>query len=105
MAFVLGFIKEFFSAVAGTRKGILVAEELFRSILTALGAASFSGLLLTLLEGVLAHASLIFPNPITASLATMILTLIIDLVRRLNQNGAPPRVPVPTAAIEPNSTD
>ncbi len=39
---------------------------------------------------------MIFPNPIVGALATMLLTLVVDLLRRLNQ-GTKPATPVAPA--------
>jgi hypothetical protein len=92
---MLTIFKQFFAAVATSTKGFLNAEELFRAILTALGSGSALGLLLTVLQVLLANVAVIFPNPIVGALATMLLTLIVDLLRRLNQGSKP--APTPNA--------
>ena len=97
---MLKLIRDYLDRVAGSYKGILIPEELARSILTSLGSGSFIGLLLSLCQAILIHAAIIFPNPIVASLATMLLTLIIDLIRRLNQGDKPPS-PIPTPPPTP----
>ena len=91
---MLNLIKEFFASVANSTKGFLNAEELYRSILTALGSGSFLGLVLTVFQAVLANVGMIFPNPAIGALATMLLTLVVDLLRRLNQGGKPAPTPV-----------
>jgi hypothetical protein len=96
-AAMLNLIKEFLSSVANSSKGFLNAEELYRSIVTALGSGSFLGLVLTIFQSLLANAATIFPNPIVSALATMLLTLIVDLLRRLNQGGKPNPTPASTA--------
>jgi hypothetical protein len=94
---MFNLIKEFFAAVANGTKGLLNAEELFRSIVTALGSGSFLGVALTILQALLAHISVIFPNPVVSALATMLLTLVVDLLRRLNQGDKPAPAPAPAA--------
>jgi len=91
---MLKLLKDFFAAVINTRKGILVPEELLRSILASLGTGSVMSLVLTVVQSLLAHVSLIFPNPLIGGLVTLVLTLLLDLTRRLNQGPAIP-VPVP----------
>lgn len=78
----------FFSKVDGSRKGLLVPEELFRSIVAAFGSGATISLAVTILQAVVSHATLIFPNPAVAGLASTVLTLVLDLLRRQNQ-GAP----------------
>ena len=91
-------LKAFFASVCNTKKGILVPEELLRSILTSLGSGSLMSLVLTVLQSLLASAAVIFPNPIVGGLVTVVLTLVIDLIRRLNHAPAPTPEPVkPTA--------
>lgn len=89
---MLNVIKAFFARVAGSGKGILVAEELYRSILTSVGSGGMVGLVLTVLQAVLAHSATIFPNPLVGWLASMLLTLVIDLLRRLNHDGSSPAI-------------
>lgn len=94
---MLNLIKEFFATVANSSKGFLNGEELYRSILTALGSGSFLGIVLTVFQSVLANVAMIFPNPVVGALATMLLTLIVDLLRRLNQGDKPAPAPAPKA--------
>ena len=75
----------FFGKVDGSRKGLIVPEELFRAMVSAVGSGTLISLMIALLEMVLSHASLIFPNPAVAGLASALLTLILDLLRRQNQ--------------------
>jgi len=81
----MSFLKAFFSHVIGTKKGILVPEELYRSIMTSLGSGGLVGLALMILQSVLSHVAGIFPNAGVAGFATLSITLIMDLLRRLNQ--------------------
>jgi hypothetical protein len=86
---MIKLFQDFFSGVASSTKGFLNAEELYRSILTAFGSGSALGLLLTLVQVLLSNVGTIFPNPIVGALATMLLTLVVDLLRRLNQGTKP----------------
>ena len=94
---MLNLIKEFFASVANSTKGFLNSEELYRSILTALGSGSFLGIALTVFQALLANVGTIFPIPVVGALATMLLTLVVDLLRRLNQGGKPAPTPAPVA--------
>jgi hypothetical protein len=96
---MLKLFKEFFAGVANGTKGFLNAEELSRSIVTALGSGSFLGVALTVAQALLAHVAAIFPNPVASALATMLLTLVVDLLRRINQGGR--TVPAPTPEPAP----
>jgi hypothetical protein len=98
---MLQLIKDFLAKVSNSSKGILVTEELFRSILTSLGSGSIIGLVLTVLQTVLANTATIFPNPLVGSLATMLLTLVVDLVRRMNHGTIPTPAPAPAPAPVP----
>jgi hypothetical protein len=88
---------DFFASVTDSVKGFLNPEELYRSIITALGSGSALGLVLTILQALLSNVAVIFPNPIVGGLATMLLTLVVDLLRRLNQGGKPAATPTPAA--------
>lgn len=87
----------FFGAVAGSVKGILIPEELYRSIVTALGSGGFVGIGLAIVQAILDHVGFIFPNPAVGGLMTLALTLVLDLLRRQNQ-GAPPAPPAAVGA-------
>ncbi|WP_435005797.1 hypothetical protein P12x_003572 [Tundrisphaera lichenicola] len=76
---------KFLTTVKGSIQGYINSQELNRAILTALGSGSLLGIIILVLQSVLAHTSEIFPNPTISSLATMFLTLVLDLVRRQNQ--------------------
>ncbi len=93
---MLKLIKRFFAAVADGTKGFLNVEELTRSIVTALGSGSVLALALTVVQAMLAHVALIFPDPTVGALATTVLTLVVDLLRRLN-HGEPAPTPGPAA--------
>ena len=90
--------KQFFAVVKGSRQGILVPEELFRSILTSLGSGTIIGIVVVILQAMLDHVVSIFPDPIIASLASIVLTLILDLLRRQTQGDKP--APTPTTGPE-----
>jgi hypothetical protein len=103
---MLSALKNFFAQPAGTIKGVLSPEELYRSILTSLGSGTSIGIVMLLLQSVLSNASTIFPNPTVASLATAFLTLVLDLLRRQTQgnNPAPAPSPAPAPAVPTPST-
>lgn len=82
-------LKHFFADVRGSKPGILVPEELYRSILTSLGSGTIIGMLVVILQAVLDHVVSIFPDPAIASLASISLTLILDLLRRQNHGDKP----------------
>ncbi|HEY2157681.1 MAG TPA: hypothetical protein VGH33_18775 [Isosphaeraceae bacterium] len=92
---MIKLFQDFFASVAGSAKGVLNPEELYRSIITALGSGSALGVALTILQALLSNVAVIFPNPIVGALATMLLTLVVDLLRRLNQGGKPAPTPTP----------
>lgn len=102
---MLNLIKKFLAAVPKASKGILLPEELFRTILTALGSSSIMGLLLMALHAVLVNVAVIFPTPIVASLATAILTIVVDQVRRLEHGAAPDPTPTPSPTPSPIAPD
>ena len=86
-------LKQFFAVVNGSRQGVLVPEELFRSILTSLGSGTITGIVAVILQAMLDHVVSIFPDPAIASLASIVLTLILDLLRRRNQGDKPATSP------------
>ena len=88
-------LKKFFSNVQGSTKGFLVPEELYRSILTSLGSGTTVGVVILLLQAMLDHAATIFPNPTVATLVSMLLTLVLDLLRRQSQGSSPTPAPSP----------
>lgn len=92
----LAAIKDFFGAVRGGLKNVVNAEEIFRSIVASFGAGGLVGLAITILTAVLAHAAVIFPNPAVAALATTVITLVVDLLRRLSHGDEPAPEPVPS---------
>jgi hypothetical protein len=91
--FPMSVFRKFFSTVKGSVKGMIDPEELFRSILTSLGSGSIVGLLILVLQSVIAHVATIFPHPSTSTLATMFLTLFLDLLRRQNHGDTPTKAP------------
>ena len=82
-------IKHFFSDVKGSAPGVLVPEELFRAIVTSLGSGTIIGLVVMILQALLDHVVSIFPDPAIASLASITLTLVLDLLRRQTHGDKP----------------
>ena len=98
---MLHSLRTFLSQVADAHKGFIVPEELYRSIVTALGSGGIVGLFLTILQAILAHVETIFPDPSVGGLAAISLTLVVDLLRRQNQGPGPAAVPVPVSVPVP----
>lgn len=94
-------LKQFFADVRGSKPGILVPEELFRSIVTSLGSGTIIGIVVLVLQAVLDHVVSIFPDPAIASLASIVLTLILDLLRRQNHGDKPPLAPAVAPTTNP----
>ena len=88
-------LKRFFADVKGSKQGILIPEELFRSILTSVGSGTVIGIVVLVLQAILDHVVSIFPDPAIASLASISLTLILDLLRR-QTHGEKPATPAVT---------
>ncbi len=86
-------LPNFFKAVDGSVKGSLNTEELYRSVLTALGSGTTVGLLILVLQAVLDHVGAIATTPAAASSLAMFLTLVLDLLRRLNHGAHPTSTP------------
>ena len=101
---MLNFLKNFFANVKDSKPGILVPEELFRSIVTSIGSGTIIGLVVLMLQAMLDHVVSIFPDPAIASLASIVLTLILDLLRRQTQGDKPtdPAVVTPTVTPTPS---
>jgi hypothetical protein len=85
----------FFSPTEGSIKGFLNPEELFRAIVTSLGSGTTVGALMAILQAIIGDAGAIFPNSTVATLATGLLTLVLDLLRRQNQGATPAPTPLP----------
>jgi hypothetical protein len=79
-------IRDFFGAVPGALKGHLNTIELSRITLAALTAG---GGILGLLEAILLGAGTIFPAPADAALAALVVTLILESLRRLSHGQEP----------------
>jgi hypothetical protein len=94
---MLASLKRFFATTEGSIQGFLSMEELYRSILTSLGSGTLIGVLILVIQGLLSDVAIVFPNPAVASLATVILTMILDLLRRQAQGTTP----VPPAVTPP----
>lgn len=91
-------ISSFFGVVEGSAKGVIVPEELYRSILAALGSGSLIGLAIMVVQSISAHAATIFPNASVAGLVTVIGAMILDLLRRQQQGEKPAGLVVVTPA-------
>jgi cobalamin synthase len=79
-------VRQFFAAVPGSLRNHLNFEELARIAVTALTAG---GGMFGVLEAVLRQAQAIFPAPADAALATALLTLILEVSRRLQHGDDP----------------
>jgi hypothetical protein len=97
---MLAALKRFFAASESSIQGYLSVEDLYRSILTSLGSGTMVGVLILVLQGVLTNVDLVFPNPAVASMATVVLTMILDLLRRQSQ-GVTPTPPAPAPSPNP----
>ena len=79
-------IQAFLSAVPGSLKNHLNAEELIRIATTALTAG---GGVYGVLQAIILGAGTIFPAPGDAALAAALLTTILEVLRRLGHGTAP----------------
>lgn len=108
MNYIRTHLAAFLSAVLGTTKGILVPEELLRSVLAAFGTGSFVSLALSVIATISTSVNVIFPNPIVGGAVTLVLTLLADLLRRLQHDNPAPNTPVkpvmPVAPVVPAAT-
>ncbi len=95
---MLAILQKFFAPSEGSVKGFLNPEELYKSILTSLGSASSVGAILVVLQAILTNVSTIFPDPTVAALATGLISLVIDLLRRQSQGATPAPSPAPAPA-------
>ena len=86
---MLAALKHFFSDVKGSAQGVIVPEELYRAIATALGSGTLIGIIAVILQAMLDHVVTIFPDPAIAGLASISLTLILDLLRRQTHGAKP----------------
>jgi hypothetical protein len=99
---MLASLKSFFKVSERSFQGYLSLEDLYRSILTALGSGTTIGVVILVLQEVLTNTSTVFPNPTVASMATVILTMILELLRRQSQGNLPAPVVNPTPAPAPS---
>ncbi|GAC1475461.1 MAG: hypothetical protein NVSMB9_28060 [Isosphaeraceae bacterium] len=83
-------VKRFFRVVPGAIKNHLNVEELRRISLTSLLAG---GGIFGVLQAVLQNTSSIVPAPQDAALAGAMLTVLLEVYRRLGQGEDPPRPP------------
>jgi cobalamin synthase len=84
-------LRDFFTAVPGSLRNHLNAEELYRISVTAL---STGGGVFGLLQAVLLGVGNLFPAPTDAALAALVLTTILDSLRRLHHGDSPVRATV-----------
>lgn len=93
-------ILAFLAPVAGSVKGYINAEELFRAVATAVaasvGTGSMVGIAGAVLTAVSASAPTIFAGP-AVGLATFGIGLLLDLLRRKTQGTAGPVVVTETS--------
>ena len=96
-------LARFFGPVDGSIKGLLNFEELYRSFLASLGSGSAVASLLFLSRTILGRLAEILPETTTASLVTVILSLVFDLLRRLTQGVdlTPTLMPTPAPVPAP----
>jgi hypothetical protein len=90
-------LKTFFATVPGSVKGVLNLEELYRALLTAFGSGSAVGLLIIGLQAIHDDTSAIFSNPAVAAIASTLLSLILDILRRQSQGSDPTPAPATPA--------
>lgn len=84
---VISFIGKFLGPAVGSIKGHLNIEELLKTLVTAVLAG---GGILGVLTALIPVIGVIVPNAADAALATGVLTVIVDVVRRLQHGTAPP---------------
>jgi hypothetical protein len=85
LTILLETVRRFFAAVPGSVANHLNTEELIRIALTALTAG---GGVLGLFEAVLGSVAVVFPAPADAALAAALLTVILEVCRRLRHGEA-----------------
>jgi hypothetical protein len=88
-----GNLRDFFGPAPGALKAHLSTVELSRITIAALTAG---GGTLLFLQALLLNVGAIFPAPTDAALAAVVLTLLIEAVRRLGQGADDPRQSVPS---------
>lgn len=81
---VIDRLRRFFAEVPGSIQGHLNSEELVRVVVTGLSAG---GGALGFLELIRADAGVLFPAPNDAALATAVLTVILEVRRRLTHGA------------------
>lgn len=86
-------IKQLLAKAPGSIKGQVDLKEMARSIATAVSGGGIVGLLILVLTAVSTNAAAIFPNPLTASLATFGIGLVVDLLRRQADGVVPVNLP------------
>lgn len=97
LGFIVGVIGDFIGPATNSIKGHLNIAELIKVGITAVASG---GGVLGILQAALPAIGLIFPLPQDAALASMILTAIGEVIRRLSHGASPPSpapAPAPTA--------
>jgi hypothetical protein len=84
---LISAIIAFFATVPFSIRGKLNAPEIGRSLLTAVGASSISGLATAILTAISADASNIAPNATLALMISYLCSLGLDLLRRKSQGS------------------
>lgn len=79
-------LRKFFRPPYGSSPGYISSEEVFRAILLGLAAGALVGIALLALR----EATGVGPDPRRASLATALLALVLDLLRRLDHEATGP---------------
>lgn len=88
MLAMLAKLKRFFAEAPGALAGFVNLDELARSIVTAIGSGGAVGIGLAVVGSLAQNVAAIFPNPLLAAVASIVLALVADLLRRM-QHGAP----------------
>src|SRR4051794_28890756 len=85
-------VRDFAGTAPNSLKNHLNREELARVTITSLGAG---GGLFGLLQAIVLGAGVIFPAPTDAALAAAVLTVILEVIRRLRHGAHQEPFPVP----------
>lgn len=94
MKSILAAFTAFLGAVPHSFAGVLVQADLNRAILTAVGASSVLGLVVSVLTAISSDAAHIFPSPAVATSVSFAIGLVVDLLRRIDHDPAEPSAPV-----------
>ena len=99
----MNWLSKLLSTAPNAIKGQIDLQELWKAIATAVGPSVLVGLAVAGLDAINSNLALIIPNPIVASMAGYILSLIIDLIRRQSQGQTPVQVPAGAVLQVPGS--